>query len=87
MKEILQIFLMIFLAELGDKTQLATMTFAARYGWVRAFIGAISALALVNLIGALIGDRIGEYIPLNIVQKAAGIIFIVFGVLIFLGKI
>lgn len=53
MKEILIVFVAIFLAELGDKTQLATLAFASKYGWAKAFLGSIVALALVNLLGSL----------------------------------
>ncbi|HII61419.1 TMEM165/GDT1 family protein [Pyrococcus horikoshii] len=87
MKDVLQIFLLIFLAELGDKTQLATITFATKYGWLKAFIGAVSALAVVNLIGALIGEKIGDYFTMSVINKAAGILFIIFGILIFFDKI
>lgn len=87
MREVLYVLVAIFLAELGDKTQLATMAFAARYGWAKAFVGAIIGLALVNLIGAFIGDRIGDALPLEMIHKGAGVIFIVFGVLMLFGKI
>jgi len=87
MKEIFQIFLAIFLAELGDKTQLATIAFASKYGWWKAFIGAISGLALVNLIGALIGEKIRDYLPLEVIHKFAGILFITFGILMIFGKL
>lgn len=87
MKEVFYVFVAIFLAELGDKTQLATMAFASKYGWIKAFLGAISGLALVNLIGAFLGDKIGDALPLEIIHKAAGILFIIFGVLMFLGKL
>lgn len=87
MEEVIYVFIAIFLAELGDKTQLATMAFAAKYGWAKAFIGAILGLALVNLLGALIGDKIGDALPLEIIHKGAGVLFIVFGVLMILGKL
>lgn len=86
MQEVLYVFVAIFLAELGDKTQLATMAFAAKYGWVKTFVGAIMGLALVNLIGAFIGDRIGDALPLEWIHKGAGVLFIVFGILMLLGK-
>lgn len=87
MKEILYVFVAIFLAELGDKTQLATIAFASRYGWAKAFVGAILGLALVNLIGAFIGDKIGEALPVELIHKGAGILFIFFGLMMFFGKI
>ncbi|NJE09471.1 TMEM165/GDT1 family protein [Thermococcus sp. MAR1] len=87
MDGVLAIFFAIFLAELGDKTQLATMAFASRYGWKVAFMGAILGLAAVNLIGALLGDKLGDMVPLEIVHKFAGAIFIVFGILMIFGKL
>ncbi|AIF69583.1 membrane protein [Palaeococcus pacificus DY20341] len=87
MKEIIYVFVAIFLAELGDKTQLATMAFASKYGWAKAFVGAIFGLALVNLIGAFIGDKIGDALPIELIHKGAGILFIIFGILMFFGKI
>ncbi|AEH23984.1 TMEM165/GDT1 family protein [Pyrococcus yayanosii] len=87
MKEILYVFIAIFLAELGDKTQLATIAFASKYGWWKAFLGAISGLTLVNLIGALIGEKLGDTLPTELVHKAAGILFIIFGILMLIGKL
>ncbi|ASJ05113.1 MULTISPECIES: TMEM165/GDT1 family protein [Thermococcus] len=87
MDGIFAIFFAIFLAELGDKTQLATMAFASKYGWKTAFTGAILGLAAVNLIGALLGDKLGDMVPLELVHKFAGALFIVFGVLMVLGKL
>ncbi|MBP1911045.1 TMEM165/GDT1 family protein [Thermococcus stetteri] len=86
MDGILAIFFAIFLAELGDKTQLATMAFAAKYEWKVAFVGAILGLAAVNLVGALIGDKIGDVLPIEVIHKGAGVLFIAFGVLMLLGK-
>lgn len=87
MENIFAVFIAIFLAELGDKTQLSTIAFASKYGWKTAFFGAILGLAAVNLIGALLGDAIGDVLPVNLVHKGAGILFIVFGVLMLLGKL
>ncbi|CAD5244845.1 TMEM165/GDT1 family protein [Thermococcus camini] len=87
MDGVLAIFFAIFLAELGDKTQLATMAFASRYGWKVAFMGAILGLAAVNLIGAVLGDRLGDFIPLELVHRFAGALFIVFGILMLFGKL
>ncbi|WP_258083826.1 TMEM165/GDT1 family protein [Thermococcus thermotolerans] len=87
MDGIAAIFFMIFLAELGDKTQLTTMVLASKYGWKTAFAGAILGLAAVNLLGAILGDKLGEMVPIEIVHKFAGALFIVFGVLMILGKL
>jgi putative Ca2+/H+ antiporter (TMEM165/GDT1 family) len=85
-KEVLYVFIAIFLAELGDKTQLATIAFASKYGWVKAFVGAILGLAVVNLIGAFIGEKIGEALPIELIHKGAGVLFILFGILMLTGK-
>jgi len=87
MKEVLYVFVAIFFAELGDKTQLATIAFASRYGWAKAFVGAILGLALVNLIGAFIGDKIGKALPVELIHKGAGILFIFLGLLMLFGKV
>ncbi|AMQ18401.1 TMEM165/GDT1 family protein [Thermococcus peptonophilus] len=86
MENLLAVFVSIFLAELGDKTQLTTIAFASKYGWKTAFLGAILGLAAVNLIGALIGDKIGDVLPIEVIHKGAGVLFIVFGILMLLGK-
>jgi len=80
-------FGVIFLAEMGDKTQLAAMTMAAqsKKPWA-VFIGAALALAAVSAIGVLVGSVIGNYIPLIWVKRVAALAFIVIGILILAGK-
>ncbi len=80
-------FGVIFLAEMGDKTQLAAMTMAAqsKKPWA-VFIGAALALTAVSAIGVVVGSLVGEYLPLIWVKRVAALSFIVIGVLILLGK-
>ena len=80
-------FGVIFLAEMGDKTQLATMTMAAqsKRPWT-VFISSALALAAVSAIGVLVGSFLGEYIPLNWVKRVAALAFIVIGILMLLEK-
>ncbi len=80
-------FGVIFLAEMGDKTQLAAMTMAAQTErpWA-VFIGAALALTAVSAIGVVVGSVIGDYVPLIWVKRVAAIAFIVIGVLILLNK-
>jgi putative Ca2+/H+ antiporter (TMEM165/GDT1 family) len=87
MEGLLTVIISIFLAELGDKTQLAPMAFASKYGWKTAFLGALLGLTFVNLIGAVLGDRIGKCLPIGVVQKGAGTLFILFGILMLAGKL
>jgi putative Ca2+/H+ antiporter (TMEM165/GDT1 family) len=77
----------IFLAEMGDKTQLAAMTLAAqtKRPWA-VFLGATLALAAVSAIGVIVGSALGNYIPLDWVKRIAAIAFIVIGVLMLVGK-
>jgi Ca2+/H+ antiporter, TMEM165/GDT1 family len=77
----------IFLAEMGDKTQLAAMTMSAqtKKPWA-VFIGASLALAAVSAIGVLVGGVIGQYVPLEWVKRVAALAFIVIGVLMLMGK-
>lgn len=84
---ILTTFGVIFLAELGDKTQLATMTLAAqtRRPWA-VLIGASIALACVSAICVAVGGILGVYLPLAWIKRAAAVAFIIIGVLILVGK-
>jgi putative Ca2+/H+ antiporter (TMEM165/GDT1 family) len=80
-------FGIIFLAEMGDKTQLAAMTMAAqtKKPWA-VFVGSSLALAAVSALGVVVGGVIGDYVPLEWVKRVAAVAFIVIGVLILLGK-
>jgi len=73
-------FGMIFLAELGDKTQLATMAFAAEGRSLSAvFIGSAGALVLTSLLGVVFGASIAKVIPPNYIKAGAGVLFVVLG--------
>lgn len=77
----------IFLAEIGDKTQLAAMTMAAQTKRpLSVFIGATLALACVSALGIVVGGMLGEYLPLEWIKRAAAIMFIIIGVLMLWGK-
>ena len=80
-------FGIIFLAELGDKTQIAAMTMAAqkKRPW-EVFIGASLALATVSALGVLVGTTLGQYLPVEWIKRVAGAAFIVIGVLVLIGK-
>lgn len=81
-------FGVIFLAEMGDKTQLAAMTMAAQTNkpWA-VLIGASVALACVSAIGVVVGGALGHYLPLVWIKRAAAVAFIAIGVLILIGKL
>jgi rubrerythrin len=77
-------FLMIFLAELGDKTQLAAMAQAATGAHARwvVFASATLALALSTLIAVLFGGELTKHVPERVIKTVAGGLFVVFGILI-----
>lgn len=78
-------FIMIFLAELGDKTQLSALAFSAgsKSTW-SVFWGASVALVLSTLIAVLVGSVLNKQnlIPLSAIRLCAGALFIIFGVLL-----
>lgn len=80
-------FGVIFLAEMGDKTQIAAMTMAAekKRPW-EVFIAASLALAAVSAIGVFVGAALSEYLPLEWIKRGAGVAFIVIGILVLTGK-
>ena len=84
---LLTTFGVIFLAEMGDKTQLAAMTMAAETKKPLAvFVGASLALACVSALGIAVGGALGHYLPLEWIKRVAAVGFIVIGVLILLDK-
>lgn len=87
LRVLLTTFGIIFLAEMGDKTQLAAMTMSAqtKRPWA-VFIGASIALAAVSAIGVLVGGVVGQYVPLEWVKRVAAGLFIIIGVLMLMGK-
>ncbi|WP_269622908.1 TMEM165/GDT1 family protein [Prochlorococcus marinus] len=82
---IIKTFTAVFLAELGDKTQIATLLLAAETGDPKlVFIGSSLALICTSLIGVLIGSWLANKIPENIFNKSAGIIMIILSIVIFI---
>jgi putative Ca2+/H+ antiporter (TMEM165/GDT1 family) len=80
-------FVTLFLAELGDKTQLAVITMTADTGSkVSVFLGASAALVVVTLLGVVFGGVLSQYIPTEWLQRIVAVAFITIGVLMLLGK-
>jgi len=81
-KVLLTVFIAIFIAELGDKTQLATLLFAADkdVSKVAVFVGASLALIIASGIGVLAGSVLSEYINEKYLHYIAGIGFIGIGI-------
>lgn len=81
-------FGVLFLAELGDKTQLACilMTAKTQKPWT-VFLGSSLALVLVSFLGVMFASFICNYIPQHIIKKVAASLFVVMGVLFWFDKI
>ena len=75
-------FGMVFLAELGDKTQLATFCLSADCDSSKAsvFLGSAGALVLSSLIAVLFGEAISRFVPTHFIKLGAGVFFVVVGV-------
>ena len=82
LKVLLTVFATVFVAELGDKTQLATMLYAAdrEVSKLTVFLGASLALVLASGIGVVAGSLVSEYISEKVLQYIAGAGFIVIGI-------
>ena len=87
-KVLLSTFALLFVAELGDKTQLAVINMTAKHKmpvWV--FIGATLALAAVTAIGVLGGELLTQFIPEQTLRKVAAGLFLLMGVLMWFEKL
>jgi len=81
-------FLTLFLAELGDKTQLAVITMtSSTESKLSVLLGASLALVVVTVLGVAVGGVLSQYIPTEWLQRIVAAAFIIIGVLMLLGKI
>jgi putative Ca2+/H+ antiporter (TMEM165/GDT1 family) len=73
-------FVMVFLAELGDKTQLATFCLSADCDSnLSVFIGSATALVLSSLIAVLLGAAFSRFVPAHYIKLGAGAFFVLVG--------
>ena len=74
-------FVTVFLAEMGDKTQLTTITLSSTTNKPLAvFLGSSIALILATLLGALAGGSIANLIPAFMLKILSGIVFLILGI-------
>ena len=75
------VFATVFLAELGDKTQIATLTFASdeRHSRMAVFLGAASALVASAALGVLGGTLMRGWMNPRVLETIAGVLFLVLG--------
>jgi putative Ca2+/H+ antiporter (TMEM165/GDT1 family) len=77
----------IFLAEMGDKTQLATMLLTVQSGHpLSTFAGAALALLLTSFIGVWAGQWLSEKLPPHLIKITAGVGFLVMGAVMLVGS-
>jgi len=82
LKILATVFAAVFIAEMGDKTQLATMLFAADKEvskWT-IFLGASLALVAASGIGVLVGGALSQYVSEKYLHYAAGAGFVIIGI-------
>lgn len=72
--------LLVLLAEMGDKTQLLAMAFAVRYPWTTVLAGVFAATVLNHLLAVEAGNYLTRVVPLQYIQVAAAVSFVVFGI-------
>jgi len=73
-------FLIVFLAELGDKTQFLVMAFTAKYDWKQVFAGMTLGIFVVHSLAVAIGSWAGELIPAQLMAVFASVLFLGFGI-------
>ena len=88
MSNFLPIFFSILVAELGDKTQLATLLFATdpKLSRVGVFVASASALTVSSFLAVLLGDQITRVVSPSLLQTLAGVGFLIIGLWILLGS-
>ena len=73
-----------FLAELGDKTMLATITLATKEGVVGTWLGSTLGMVSADALAILVGYHLGSRLPEKAIRYGASIIFVIFGILLIL---
>jgi len=69
-----------FLAELGDKTMLATITLATQHGWFGTWLGSTLGMVAADALAILVGRWLGRNLPDRIIRFGAAALFAVFGI-------
>jgi putative Ca2+/H+ antiporter (TMEM165/GDT1 family) len=71
-----------FLAELGDKTMLATVTLATDHGVVGTWVGSTIGMVAADALAIVVGQQLGARLPERVIKIGAAITFVVFGILL-----
>ncbi|MDO6592947.1 TMEM165/GDT1 family protein [Neptuniibacter sp. 1_MG-2023] len=76
----IKVFLLVFLAEFGDKSQLVCMTLSARYRAAPVLIGSVLAFSVLNALAAIFGAALSIYVPQTLIFFVVGVLFFVFAI-------
>ena len=79
---ILAVGVAFFLAELGDKTMLATITLATQEGWLGTWLGSTLAMVAADALAIVVGAMLGRRLPEQVIKIGAAALFALFGVLL-----
>jgi putative Ca2+/H+ antiporter (TMEM165/GDT1 family) len=77
---ILAVSVAFFLAELGDKTMLATITLATQHGWFGTWLGSTLGMVAADALAILVGRLLGKRLPDKAIKYGAAALFAIFGV-------
>ncbi len=78
--EFIRAFILVFAAELGDKSQLIAMTFATQYKIKDVLLGVVLGVLVNHGVAITLGNVISRIIPMDLIQIMAGFLFIFFGI-------
>lgn len=81
LEEFIEAFVLVFVAEVGDKTQLMLMTLAAKYTVMQMLLGIFFGVTVNHGVAVIIGCCLSNIIEGSLLQMFAGFIFIVFGII------
>lgn len=79
-------FIVVALAELGDKTQLAAISLSANHSSKSVFLGAMLGFLVVDGVGVFVGEALASVLPIKWISLGSGLIFMVFGFLTWFSK-
>ncbi len=87
LEKLVAVFVSVFMAELGDKTQVATLLFAAdpQLSKISVFVASSAALVSTSLLAVLVGSQIARFVSPQLIQGVAGVGFIVIGIWVLAG--